>query len=88
VLTCKEASFLASKKMDSPLTWRERFGLRLHISLCSICRAYLADLKRLRLMLRRAGVAGQTPLLANVQLPEQARARIQQALHEADHSHD
>lgn len=88
MLTCKEASFLASKKMDGTLTWRERIALRLHVGLCDMCRRYLRDLKRLRVMMRRSGAAGQTLLPEDVKLSDQARERIKQALYKTAHSQE
>lgn len=87
MLTCKEASFLASKEMDSTLSWREKMALRLHVGLCNMCRRYLRDLKRLRVMMRRAGIAGQTLLPTTATLSEKARERIKQALNNAAQFH-
>jgi hypothetical protein len=87
MLTCKEASFLASKEMDGTLSWREKMALRLHVGMCNMCRRYLRDLKRLRVMMRRAGIAGQTLLPTTATLPEKARERIKQALNNAAQFH-
>jgi predicted anti-sigma-YlaC factor YlaD len=59
MLTCKEASYLISKKLDVKLTWHENLGLWLHISLCSLCRRYLRDVKKLRSVIRAAGKSDQ-----------------------------
>jgi predicted anti-sigma-YlaC factor YlaD len=59
MLTCKEASHLISKKLDVKLTWHENLGLWLHISLCSLCRRYLRDVKKLRSVIRAAGKSDQ-----------------------------
>ena len=88
MLTCKEAIFLASKKMDGTLTWRERIALLLHVGLCDMCRRYLRDLKRLRALMRRSSAKGQTLLPANVKLSEQARERIKQALYKTSDFHE
>lgn len=34
---CKEISFLLSESMDRPLTWRERWGVRVHLAMCRHC---------------------------------------------------
>ena len=56
MLNCKEASLLASKQMDSKLTWRELIALRLHVSLCDLCSRYLNDLKKLHLIMRKTAL--------------------------------
>lgn len=82
MLTCKEASFLASKKMDSKLAWRERVALRLHVSICKLCRRYLKGLEKLRKIMRKAGGSGNTYLPDTVRLSVQDRKRIEQVLQE------
>ena len=85
MLTCKQASLLASKQMDVKLTWRERMALRLHVSMCDMCGRYLKDLKKLRLFLRNFGRKDTLSSRESLQLPEQDRARIHQALHAECH---
>jgi hypothetical protein len=85
MLTCKEASLLASKQMDVKLTWRERIALRFHVGLCELCGRYLKDIKRLRLVLRKLGSADATGLPNTFKMPEQDRTRIQHALHAECH---
>ncbi|MGH8557395.1 MAG: hypothetical protein ACRESZ_08020 [Methylococcales bacterium] len=43
MLSCKEVTDLASRALDTPLVWRQRFGmrLRLHLLFCRLCRSYL-----------------------------------------------
>lgn len=78
MLTCKEASHLASKSLDAPLSWRERAGLRLHLMFCRLCRRYVRDLRFLRLAFQRAGHGDVRP--ATLRLSEPARRRIQKVL--------
>ncbi|PKM12451.1 MAG: hypothetical protein CVV13_05370 [Gammaproteobacteria bacterium HGW-Gammaproteobacteria-3] len=85
MLTCKEASHLASKSLDAKLTWRERFGLCLHIAMCGLCRRYVRDLKKLRAMMKAAGNSGQALVPEAVKLSEASRQRIKQALSKALH---
>lgn len=85
MLTCKEASYLASKAMDEKLTWRERLGLGLHIAMCSICRRYVRNVKKLRAMMRQAAASGQLLLPENVRLSEMSRERIKQLINKALH---
>lgn len=84
MLSCKEASHLASKDMDVKLSWRERMGLMLHLSMCRLCRRYLSDLKQMRLLMTRLGKQEDALLPESVKLSEQSRERIKQALARED----
>lgn len=83
MLTCKEASHLASKAMDAKLTWRERLGLWLHVSMCGLCRRYVSDMKKLRLMMIKVRKSGRELLPKSVKLSAQSRDRIKKAINRA-----
>jgi hypothetical protein len=53
MISCKEATELVSRSLDSPLDWRQRLGLRLHLLVCSLCREFRRQLLFLREALRR-----------------------------------
>ncbi len=38
MLTCKDATQLMSKRLDEPLSFFERFGLKFHLAMCYLCR--------------------------------------------------
>jgi hypothetical protein len=38
--SCKTASRLQSEALDHKLTWRQRWGLRIHLVLCKWCSRY------------------------------------------------
>lgn len=40
MLSCKEATYLVSKKEESKLTWLEYVKLRSHLSICSLCKKF------------------------------------------------
>lgn len=40
LLSCKEATFLVEKQMESSLTFMEKFRLNIHLKLCKVCIAY------------------------------------------------
>jgi hypothetical protein len=88
MLNCKEASLLASKQMDSKLTWRERIGLRLHVSLCDLCSRYLKDLNQLRVIMRKTPMEEASALPETIKLSEQDRLRIHNALLTATNSEE
>lgn len=37
MLSCKEANRLISQELDRKLSWGERIGLKLHVSMCDGC---------------------------------------------------
>ncbi|MDX8389926.1 MAG: zf-HC2 domain-containing protein [Mariprofundaceae bacterium] len=48
---CHQISRLASEAMDRPLTLWERLQLRLHLSMCKMCRHHDHDLQQLKKVL-------------------------------------
>jgi hypothetical protein len=52
VLKCRDVSELATDYMEHALPWRLWFGVRLHLLLCDMCRAYLDQLRKTALLLR------------------------------------
>lgn len=46
MLNCREVSELATDYMERALPLRLWLGVRLHIFLCSMCRAYLDQLRK------------------------------------------
>lgn len=86
MLTCKEASLLASKSLDARLSWREGLGLRLHLMACDICRRYLRELRFLRSALARTRTGDDAPVIvpSAPRLSTDARSRIEKVLSEDD----
>ncbi len=80
MLTCKEVSFLASKKLDKKLTLREQIGFLFHTTMCRLCRYYAKDLKSLHTMMQKTGKTSQVLLSKSTKLSERSRARIKHAL--------
>ncbi|HEY4335339.1 MAG TPA: hypothetical protein VGM89_05565 [Puia sp.] len=37
---CRHATLLIEKRQETPLTWKERLQLVIHLSGCSVCRLY------------------------------------------------
>lgn len=83
MLTCKETSYLASKKLDQKLTLREKLGFFLHTSMCRLCRKYTKDINRLHLFMLKTGKKGQSILPESIKLSGQSRERIKQVLDKA-----
>jgi hypothetical protein len=79
--SCKEVSRLVSESMDRELPFRQRFSIRLHLLMCSLCsrfRRRFAFLREAAHAFGESGDEGEQP--ANLQLSPQARARIKQIL--------
>jgi predicted anti-sigma-YlaC factor YlaD len=51
-LNCRQASRLVSEGMDRDLCFMERLGLRLHLMICSACRAWRRQVLLIRRLLR------------------------------------
>lgn len=85
MLTCKEASHLASKKLDKELTWKESLSFKFHIAMCGLCRRYAIEIKKLHNMLQKAGKSSLSMIPEAVKLSKESRERIKQALDNALH---
>jgi hypothetical protein len=54
-LTCKEATKLASQRMDRRLGFAERAGLRIHLAICDGCARVTKQMAFLRTAVRQLG---------------------------------
>lgn len=77
-LTCQEATRLAARAMDKPLTIGERVRLFLHGLLCGYCRNYARQLRLLHQWARRVG-APNAPSVGPG-MPAASTARIKRKL--------
>ena len=85
MLTCKEASYLASKKLDKKLSWRENLNFRLHIMMCNLCRRYAREINKLHEVIQKAGESSLSKLPDSVKLSKQSQERIRKVLDKALH---
>lgn len=46
--SCRDVSALVSQGMDGRVSWRRRLTIRMHLSMCSLCRRYERQLRLLR----------------------------------------
>jgi len=53
VLSCRDVTERANALLDNDVSWSERMALRLHLAMCSMCRAYLDQLHKTRALLGR-----------------------------------
>ena len=52
MLKCRDVSELATDYMERALPWRQWLGVRLHLLLCDMCRAYIDQLRKTAALLR------------------------------------
>lgn len=76
--TCKDVSRLASDDLERELSFRERWGLRLHLWVCRNCRRFLQQLRFLRRASRQA--LQEQALPGRLTLSGEARDRIKKGL--------
>ncbi len=79
MLSCRQAAARLSRELEEPLPPRARLGLRWHLLMCRLCRAYGEQLRFLRGACRGAA----EPQGSEAALGAQARARIKEALERA-----
>ncbi len=79
-LPCEAMSRLASESLDRDLGRAERVVLGSHRLYCGACRRYARQVARLRAGLRRLSARLDDDLIPGPDLPDDARARIKDAL--------
>lgn len=82
-LNCREASRLASEALDRRLTFLERWGLRLHLMICTSCRAWRRQVRLIRRAMReQLRYVDEATDTSRVELTAEARQRIRNAIDE------
>lgn len=79
MLSCKEVSVLMSQSIDRRLSWRERWGARTHLLLCTACRRFKRQVEFLHKATRQYAGEGLRAAY-RLGLSVAARDRIRQAL--------
>ena len=74
MLSCKQASRLVSQSLECKLTFRERFGLSLHLMMCDACKLFSRQLGLLRQAIKR--IAANVEQDTQITLSDEARKRI------------
>jgi hypothetical protein len=79
--SCKTAARLQSEALDHKLTWRQQFGLRIHLVLCKWCSRYGKQIAFIHESLhsRPDEMAQSVPQ----KISDEARERISKHLHSA-----
>jgi len=86
MLTCKEASFLASKKLDKKLTLKERIDFSLHTAMCGLCKRYAKEINALHQLMKKVGKKDAIVLSESTKLSPKSRERIKQEIDKALHA--
>ena len=58
MLKCRDLADRASDLIEGGLPLRTRLGLRLHLAMCAMCRAYLDQMRRTRALMAGRGMDG------------------------------
>jgi hypothetical protein len=82
--SCSRAAELISLSLETPLGWRDRFALRIHLFLCGLCRRFHRQMD----LLQRAGRVAEEHAPPGTTLPDSARDRILAALRGVDERDD
>lgn len=78
ILSCKEASQLASQALDRPISARERLALGFHLLICRFCRRFSRQLAQISAAID--ALTRQLELDESVRLSAEAGSRIAAAL--------
>ena len=79
-MQCLESARLLSERHDHPLPLGKRIGLRLHLLICSICRAYHTQIEAVCSI---AHHAGSSPSSHGARLPDGRKQSMQDAIDRA-----
>jgi hypothetical protein len=74
MLSCRQASQLISQSLDRPLTLRERFALKLHLTICKYCKRFGQQIQTLRLAVTKMVSAVEND--NTIEMPSEAKKRI------------
>jgi len=79
VISCKTAVALASRSLDGALPISERFQLRMHLLVCTMCVRYLSQIRMIRDGLLEMGTISESKNLPG-ELSNEVRERIKKSL--------
>jgi hypothetical protein len=78
MLTCKQASQLASQSLEQPLSWSNRMLLRLHFLMCGACRRFNLQLTLLAAAVKSIHIKAEND--SAVKLSAAAKVRMTKAI--------
>jgi hypothetical protein len=71
IFNCKDVSYLISRSMDKKLPLKTRFGIKIHLMMCKLCRRYEKQLLTLQAAFKEEVI---------IPLPKSIREKIKAAL--------
>lgn len=78
MFTCKQASQIASKSLDGPLSFSNRMKLKFHLFICNACNRFNQQLRLLANAVQRIRLDTEND--NSIELPLDAKARITSAI--------
>ena len=78
MLTCKQASQFISTSLDRPLSFNERFALKLHLLVCKYCKRFSQQVSAMRVALRTMVSSIEND--NSIKMPSLAKDRITAAV--------
>jgi len=86
-MNCKEIARLVSESHDRPLSFMERLQMRMHLTMCFLCRNFSKQLQLIRKLTHAAGGSGPNSLVVDgavldQSLSPEAKNRIKDVLAE------
>lgn len=82
-MRCLESARLLSERRDHPLPLGKRIGLRVHLLICSLCRAYQTQIDAVCRISHQAGIS---PSSHGAQLPQSRKQAMQDAIDRSSRS--
>ncbi|HXS10091.1 MAG TPA: hypothetical protein VN852_08900 [Candidatus Krumholzibacteria bacterium] len=76
-MRCLESARLLSERRDHPLPLGKRIGLRVHLLICSLCRAYRTQIEAVCNISHHAGISAPNH---GAQLPTSRKQSMQDAI--------
>ena len=78
MLTCKQASQFISTSLDRPLSFNERFALKLHLLICKYCKRFSQQVRDMRVALKT--MVSHIENDNSIKMPSLAKDRITAAV--------
>lgn len=74
VYNCRKATFLADKKMNGQISFKESIELRIHLVRCDVCKLYIKQSGKINAMIKDLL---QNPETANMRLDDGFKEQLQ-----------
>jgi hypothetical protein len=78
-ITCQDTTPLISEAMDHSLPFTKRLRLKLHLSICQVCRFYQKQLQTICRLARKLGEE-DSPVYQNLKMTDECKDRMKETL--------